>query len=99
MEDVIWAGPESSAHSRCDPGTMHTLMHAVPEGARTCLLIDLQIGREVQSLKRREIQGERRRKKHKDLGKRSRGGEGKAQTPQTSLEEGNFPAGLSLVSE
>lgn len=29
----VWAGPESSASSGCDPGTMHTLMHAVPEGA------------------------------------------------------------------
>ena len=33
VEGVMWAGPESSAHSRCDPGTMHTLTHAVPEGA------------------------------------------------------------------
>ena len=55
--------------------------------------------REVQSPKGREIQGEIRRKKGEDMGERNRGGEGKAQTLQTSLEEGNFPAGLSSVRE
>lgn len=78
-------------------------MVGVPERGSTCWLIDLQIDREAQSPKGGGIQGEKREKKGKGVGKRSRVGSsqrrGQAQTLQISLEEGNFPAGLSSVRE